>query len=70
MKAVRCAQRIAAEHLDADQPAAALRIVTPRPDREGSAPVLRSGEAQRGPVGHMQSKLATALKAEQEWEEF
>ena len=40
------------------------------PKRNAASPVLRSGEAQRGPVGRMQTTLATALKAEKEWEEF
>jgi methyl-accepting chemotaxis protein len=42
----------------------------PQPKRNGGSPVHRSGEAQRGPVGRMQTTLATALKAEKEWEEF
>jgi len=36
----------------------------------GGSPVYRSGEARRGPVGRLQSTLATALKAEPECEEF
>jgi len=38
--------------------------------RNNASPVIRSGQVQRGPVGRLQSTLATALKVEQECEEF
>ncbi|MDB5579447.1 MAG: hypothetical protein JWR80_4623, partial [Bradyrhizobium sp.] len=34
------------------------------------APVKTPVAAQRGPVGRMQAGLATALKAEPDWQEF
>jgi hypothetical protein len=51
----------------ASRPAAKPRPAAAKPP----TPVQRSGGVARGgPVGHMQSTLATALQAEEEWKEF
>ena len=57
-------------HANGDVDAPAASAPAPLAKRSGPAPVHRAGEANRGPVGRMQTNLATALKAEQEWEEF
>ena len=72
-----------AKTLEDQQSAMAERVGFFRFDRDGAllsasaarkpvqaAAAQKSGSVTRGPVGRMQSNLATALKAEAEWEEF
>ncbi len=51
------------------QPAVKLPAVK-QPVARQPAPVQGSNGAHRGPVGRMQSALATALKADEDWKEF
>jgi methyl-accepting chemotaxis protein len=58
----------------ARQPAAApARAAAPKPRpavAKQPTPAHKSNGAHRGPVGRMQSTLATALKADDDWKEF
>jgi hypothetical protein len=49
--------------------AAARSQAAAAPKRNGAAPSGQNG-AHRGPVGRMQTVLATALKDDPDWKEF
>jgi hypothetical protein len=50
--------------------ATATASMTGAATRPRAASVQKAGGADRGPVGRMQSNLATALKEESDWQEF
>jgi methyl-accepting chemotaxis protein len=59
---------------DADQnqvtAAASATAAVFKPVSKPKAPAKKSGAPDRGPVGRMQSNLAAALQADEEWQEF
>jgi methyl-accepting chemotaxis protein len=53
----------------AGEPRVATPIAKPKPSA-AKRPAVVASKANRGPVGHMQANLATALKQEPDWKEF
>jgi hypothetical protein len=64
-------ERIAFFHINETATSMAIRTVAVAAlAHKAAAARQTNGAAKRGPVGHIQAKLATAIKQDPDWKEF
>ena len=63
-------ERIAFFHINETATSMAIRTVAVAALAHKVAARQANGAAKRGPVGHIQAKLATAIKQDPDWKEF